>query len=219
MLFRSQYDYPSPRSRAGPSCRPIGTAGPLPSTAPVGSLAPETTASTTPSQPSHDTGHANIVTWKKSMPETFIEIQIAGYNYRCLLDTGCDYSIIPRRLVPNATLSPAHMDIFAANGSQISILGCMTIKFHIAAMPLTANLLVSEDIHEFMLGYDWLEAQGAHWFFDCKVLLLHGKEKLLHLRLSCSYVSRVIAREHIVVSPHTAQDVPVKLVHIVPSHT
>ena len=42
----------------------------------------------------------------------------------------------------------------------------MTVHFAVAGMPLTANLLVSEDIHEFMFGYDWLEALGIHWFFD-----------------------------------------------------
>ena len=148
---------------------------------------------------------------EKSTPETFIEIQIDGHDYKCLLATGCDYSIIPCRLVPDAKLPPVHMDIFAANGSPTDLLGCMAVQFSIGGITLTANLLVSEDIHEFMLGYDWLAQQGAHWFFDRKVLLLHGKEIPLHLCPSRSYVSRVIAREH-VVSPQAEQVVPVKLV-------
>ena len=69
-----------------------------------------------------------------------------------------------------ATLTPVHMDIFAANGSQINILGWMRIRFEIQCIIVFADLLMSEDIHEFMLWYDWLVAQGAHWYFDWKIL-------------------------------------------------
>ena len=77
------------------------------------------------------------------MPETFIEIVIAGYKHKCLLDTGCDYSLIPRRLVPTAKLDPVDLDIYAANAAPISILGHMTVEFFIQDMPVYADLLVS----------------------------------------------------------------------------
>ena len=70
-----------------------------------------------------------------------------------------------------------------------------SVRFHIAGMPIIAHLLVSEDIHEFLLGYDWLEEQGAHWNFDRKVLILHGKEIPLQTRTSRPSVSRVLARK------------------------
>ena len=78
---------------------------------------------TPPASTTGATGHVNGVTWKTSMPETFIKIVIAGYKHKCLLDTGCDYSLIPRRLVPTAKLDPVDLDIYAANGAPISILG------------------------------------------------------------------------------------------------
>ena len=172
-------DRASQRQRVQPLRKATSTVpGPHLGTVPAAvttAVAPPVPPPAPPSTP-RETGHANIVTWKRSTPETFIEIQIAGYDYRCLLDTGCDYSIIPCHLVPHAKLSPVHMDIFAANGAPISILGCMTVRFSIAGMPVTADLLVSEDTHEFLLGYDWLAAQGAHWFFDRKVLVLNGKK-------------------------------------------
>ena len=87
------------------------------------------------------------MSWKKSTPVTFIEIEIAAHKQCCLFDTGCAYSIIPRQLVPTMILSPVHMDILAANGAPICILGCMIVKFHIEGMPIIANLKVSEDIH------------------------------------------------------------------------
>ena len=87
----------------------------------------------------------------------------------------------------------------------------MTVRFHICGILIIADLLVSEDIHKFLLGYDWLVAQGAHWFFDRKILVLHGRE-ISRLKTSCSSVSRIYAKEHIVVNPHSTQAVPVKIV-------
>ena len=63
-----------------------------------------------------------------------MEIDIAGYKHKCLLDTGCDYSLIPCCLVPTATLDPVQLDIYAANGAPINILGSMTVKFYIQGM-------------------------------------------------------------------------------------
>ena len=100
--------------------------------------------------------------WKKSTPEIFIEIDIVGFKHCCLLDAGCDYYLIPCRLVPTATLMPVNMDIFTVNEIQIQILRWMQICFAIQGIPVVADLLVSEDVHEFMLGYDWLVVQGAH---------------------------------------------------------
>ena len=65
-----------------------------------------TTTSTT-----GNTGHVNGVSWRKCAPEMFIEIDIAGYKHTCLLDTGCDYSLIPQCLVPIATLTLVALDI------------------------------------------------------------------------------------------------------------
>ena len=118
------------------------------------------------------------------MPETFIEIDIVGCKHKCLLDTGCDYFLIPRRLVPTAKLDPVDLDIYATNGAPIDILGHMTVAFKIQDMKVWADLLVSDDIYEFMLGYDWLTAEGVHWFFDRKVLKFRGKEIPRHFRSS-----------------------------------
>ena len=133
-----------------------------------------------------------------SMPETFIQIRIAGYDHKCLLDTGCDYSLIPRRLVPSAKLDPVDLDIYVANGKPINILGHLTVEFFIQGMSVHADLLVTDDIYEFMLGYNWLAAEGVHWFFDRRILVFRGREIPLHFLTSSKVsVSRVLARERV----------------------
>ena len=38
----------------------------------------------------------------------------------------------------------------------------MTVEFFIQGMQVYADLLVSDDINEFMLGYNCLAAEGVH---------------------------------------------------------
>ena len=110
-------------------------------------------------------------------------------------------------------LDPVDLDIFVANGSSIEILGHMTVEFGFNGMQVFADLLVSDEIYEFMLGYNWLAEQGVHWYFDRRVLVLRGQEIPLHfwpsLRVS---VSRVLAKERVVMAPWSECDIPVKVV-------
>ena len=116
-------------------------------------------------------------------------------------------------MVPTAKLDPVDLDIYAANGAPIDILGHMTVAFKIQDMNVWADLLVSDDIYEFMLGYDWLAAEGVHWFFDRKVLEFRGKQIPLHFRPSSrASVSRVLSRERVIMAPWFECDIPVKVV-------
>ena len=153
---------------------------------------------------------ANGVTWGRATPETYMELEMLGKKHCCLLDTGCDYSLIPRRLVPTATLTPVHVNVYAANGTRINILSGISVQFRVAGHTLTADLLVSEDIHQLMLGYDWLTAQGANWDFKDKKLFIQNTAISLRERKSLASVSRVFVRGDVIVYPNTEQNVPVK---------
>ena len=68
---------------------------------PPADMSTEDQQSTRANPPTLGSGAAcNILRWQKASPETYMEILIAGHNLVCLLDTGCDHSMIPRRLVP-----------------------------------------------------------------------------------------------------------------------
>jgi len=154
----------------------------------------------------------NTVTHKTVVPETYIEVEICNQIHKCLLDTGCDHSIIPRKLVPTTTLEPALVDVTAANGSVINILVHLTIKFAIKGVPLTADLLVGDDVDEFTLEFDWLTAQKARWDFNAKTLTLHGVTVPLCTRQSRMGIRRVYVKDRVQIPANTEQNVPVKLV-------
>jgi len=138
-----------------------------------------------------------------AIPETYIEVEICNQTHKCLLDTGCDHSIIPRKLVPTAILEPAPVDVTAANGSAINVLGHMTINFSIQGKPLQADLLVADDVDEFMLGFDWLTAQKARWDFNAKILTLHVCTVLLCTRPSRVGIRRVYVKERVEIPANT----------------
>jgi len=54
--------------------------------------------------------------------ETYIEIDVNGVKIPVLLDTGCDRVLVPRRVVPDADLSPTTVELYEANGSRIDVL-------------------------------------------------------------------------------------------------
>jgi len=128
------------------------------------------------------------------------------------LDAGCDHSIIPRKLVPTATLEPASVEVKAANGSRINTLGHMTIRLAIRGVPLKADLLVADGVDEFMLGFDWLTTQKATWDFNAKTLSLHGLIVPLCNRPSCVSIRRVYVTDRVHIAANSEQNVPVRLV-------
>jgi len=72
----------------------------------------------------------------------------------------------------------------------------MTLKFAIK-VPLKADLLVADDVDEFMLGFDWLTAQKARWNFNAKTLTLHGVTVPLCTRPSRMSICRVYVKDRV----------------------
>jgi len=66
-------------------------------------------------------------------------------------------------LVPK--LSLVDCKLFAANGTEIPISGSMRLGFTVQRMSHFADLLVSDDVEEPMLGIDWLTENECTWRF------------------------------------------------------
>ena len=153
---------------------------------------PLTTTIFEPSQPSYARG----CTGDKLLPSTYIEIDLAGNKHMCILDSGCDYSLMPYRLVPYAELKPVNIEVFAANGSPVNILGSLVCTFYIECEKVTINLLVTDDIEEPMLGYDWFCQQDIVWDFGEEEILFRGKAIRLQQRPALMIAGRLHARRN-----------------------
>jgi hypothetical protein len=88
--------------------------------------------------------------------EVYQDIDVCGKRHHCLLDTGCEKSLIPSILVPGARLRPSDVTVRAANGAKKTILGSNWLGFTIRGIPAKALFLVKDEVEEVMLGIDWL---------------------------------------------------------------
>jgi len=144
--------------------------------------------------------------------ETYLDFIVdGGIKGQALVDSGCDKSLIPRRMVPHAVLSPSDMELYAANGTKISVIGCMRLNFRIQGVSLFADVYVSPDIDELMLGYNWLAENNCHWFFDKGILEINGMPVKLKQRPARAVIGRVYVRELSTVPVDTQVNVPVGL--------
>ena len=107
--------------------------------------------------------------------ETYVELDFCGTRHRCLLDTGCEKSLVPRKLIPTAVLSPTELKVYAANGTAIPILGTVRLGFSIISLSSSVDLLVSDCVDEMMLGVDFLTQHNCRWYFDRKQIDIDGQ--------------------------------------------
>ena len=79
---------------------------------------------------------AQGATSQRSGTRTYLKISVAGRDSVCLLDTGCDLSMLSRRFVPYTPLSTTDIKVYAANGTTIPVMGTVTVKFAVAGVPV-----------------------------------------------------------------------------------
>src|SRR6266568_2632718 len=157
-------------------------------------------------------GAARAAGWAIKAAESYIEVEYKGKAMQCLIDTGCDHSLGPWKMVPGETVYPAHVEIQAASGHQILVLGRVKMKFTVSGKEFEADVLVSDAVDELMLGFDWLTAHKAHVFLDDRMLSLSGFRIPFVARRGKVACRRVFAREPVTIPPNTECNVPVQLV-------
>ena len=146
--------------------------------------------------------------------ETYMEIMVNGKPAQGLLDSGCDHSIVPKRMVPTAVLFPTDLKLTVANGAELNVLGQMRLKFTVQGMPLYIDLVVSDQVDELMFGVDFLTRVKAIWNFEKRELIINGVSIPLLQRPSRANVRRVFVREEVIAPPLTQVNVPVRLSYI-----
>ena len=107
--------------------------------------------------------------------EAYIELVIAGRTCSCLLDTGSDFTLFLHALVRGLPLEQCVVDLSAANGSVVLMLGAMTVTAILQERDIEIDGLVTDHVDEVILGLDWLQAKGADWNLRTGKLTVHGQ--------------------------------------------
>jgi len=70
-----------------------------------------------------------ILTVSANMSPTkiYVTVEVNGEPIRCLLDSGCERSVISADLAPKTELNPSQYSLYAANKASLDVLGDMVI--------------------------------------------------------------------------------------------
>jgi len=105
-----------------------------------------------------------VLTVSANMSPTkiYVTAEVNGEPMRCLLDSGCERSVISADLAPAAKLNPSQYSLFAANKASLDVLDDTIIPFVIDGHAFKADVSVRSKVDDFLLGSNWLEQQGAN---------------------------------------------------------
>jgi len=141
-----------------------------------------------------------------------LHAMIGNPKYDCLLDTGSDVCLIPKRIVDSAFIRQTNRTLKAANGSAIPTLGEVTLPITVGQYTTQIVGLVSEHVSEPMLGIDFLTENKAYWNFNNSTIRLGNQEYTLHSRHDKrQWCRRVVLMEDVVVPARSEINVQTKV--------
>lgn len=110
-------------------------------------------------------------------------------------------------------LEPTDVELRAANGTLINVLGCTTVPVTAGTFDSFINGIVTDHVTEVMLGADWLCDNNVQWDFVSSSIKLGGKLYKLHTRPRGErWIRRFVMQETSTVQPWTQQDVKCRVV-------
>jgi hypothetical protein len=142
--------------------------------------------------------------------DVYIRMELNGKSLPCLVDSGCEISLVPHYVIANCRslkLSSSSQRIFAANGTEIEVLGEVVLPLMLNGRQVDTPALVSPDVEEIMLGVDWLKSHACVWDFgqsriqvDGHIVIPLSVRKTVHCR-------RVYAAQDVVLQPRQQVEV------------
>jgi len=104
------------------------------------------------------------------MPEVtaqivYLDIEVNGFKTLGLVNTGADKSLIPYSMIENTKLENLDVQLYAANGNNIKILGKCQIGVKIRPLWIETTFILTKHITEPMLSIELLHENNARWDF------------------------------------------------------
>jgi len=103
-------------------------------------------------------------------------MKLSGTEIACLMDTGCEITMVPRSLAEKHRLRVVPMErrIWAANGTEIELSGETMVPFVLNDRGIDTFALVSPDVEEVMIGADLLKEHRCIWDFGGSQLFIEA---------------------------------------------
>jgi len=101
-----------------------------------------------------------------------VNCEFRGRPLACMLDTGCDRSVIGRRYIKSRDLEPVRFSLMGAGRNSLKVDGETFIQFSIDGHPMEADVSVSSSMDELLLGCDFLTKHKGRWDFATGIVQL-----------------------------------------------
>jgi predicted aspartyl protease len=105
----------------------------------------------------------------------YLRIVINGVFAECLVDTGSETSILPSKYAERIGMAAARCQVLAVNGNPITIRGEAEVPVDISGFRSKVTAIVSDDVAEPILGYDWLAANKVCINLGANVIQIDGR--------------------------------------------
>ena len=153
-------------------------------------------------------GSVSIVTAGRNGVDVYLALRLNGRGVYGFQDTGCDTSVTSRRVSPNELLKPTIQKLFAANRTEIVLLGEVELTMTMSGDEVTAAVVVSEEVDDLILSIDWLGRHRCRWSFaqnlieiDEEVVRLISRSRQKMLRRIYVFDSTVIPAGLLAIPP------------------
>jgi len=86
----------------------------------------------------------------KDRAEVYLQMEINGRSYPCLLDSGCEQTMMPRRIIKKCKIEvmPTEKRVYAANDTEMKLDGEAKVALMLNGHTIMTTTLVTPDIEE-----------------------------------------------------------------------
>src|SRR6266516_3741743 len=127
-------------------------------------------------------------------------MELNGISYTFLLDSGCDRTLLPSRMVNKSDLKKTTCNVTAANGARIPLAGEVNVILKLGDLKIPTKALVSDFVSEGLIGNEWLTDNECCWRFGQNKIIIQDKTFNLKSRSSNYFAGcRVAVQEKMVI--------------------
>ena len=145
----------------------------------------------------------------------YLNVKIRGKTRQCLMDSDCEITVIPSKLVEKHHIRRTNKDLLAANGTKIPVLGSTVLQASIGGTQLEIAGLVSEHVDIIMLGIDFLTDHDVNWSFVKAQVTVDGQLYKLSPRRGRqeAWCRRVVVAQESTIPARSEFNLPTKAVY------
>ena len=142
-----------------------------------------------------------------------MEATILGNSLHCLIDTGSEVNIIPKKHITVVDVMNSSKTLEAANGTTIGVIDEVELGVDIAGKSILTRFVVSDQIDEAILGVDWLQSNDCSIQFSRNILKLGGTIIPLLKKCTKNRCNRILLQEEVVIPGESEMNVMGKVVY------